>query len=449
MPRGCLLFLLGMVLVLFSACKQNRKEVFFGETGKIIYKKCSGCHYQGGPAPFSLYHYDEIRRRATSILAVLRTGYMPPWPADTGYSRFRDEKILSLDERQTIEKWIRDGCEKGDSLKDWKRPSFFAGSTMGRIPDKVVYMQKAFPIEADNTDRFVLMKLPFELEKDTVASCIEFVPDKIQVVHHVNAQLLRYEEHKKKQLFDGKFFVDTRKYPQVLESYEAMHLAHDDGTYPIMHMSACNYLPGFLPIEYPPGIGGIRLAKKSALFLKDIHYGPSNKTLKDSSHFNIYFSKVPIKRQTYEMQMGTLGISKIEPPLVIPPNEVKTFQTRLTLTGDISLLTINPHMHLLGKSFWAFAITPNGDTIPLIRIKQWDFKWQYSYTYRNPLHLPAGTTIRVFGTFDNTINNPLNPFHPPRTVSEREGSMRTTDEMFQFIFTYMPYQTGDENIDLE
>jgi hypothetical protein len=177
MPRGCLLFLLGMVLVLFSACKQNRKEVFFGETGKIIYKKCSGCHYQGGPAPFSLYHYDEIRRRATSILAVLRTGYMPPWPADTGYSRFRDEKILSLDERQTIEKWIRDGCEKGDSLKDWKRPSFFAGSTMGRIPDKVVYMQKAFPIEADNTDRFVLMKLPFELEKDTVASWIWFVAD--------------------------------------------------------------------------------------------------------------------------------------------------------------------------------------------------------------------------------------------------------------------------------
>ena len=294
MPKGALIFLLGIVLVLFSSCEQNRKEVFFGETGKIIYKKCSGCHYQGGPAPFSLYHYDEIRRRATSILAVLRTGYMPPWPADTGYSRFRDEKILSLAERQTIEKWIKDGCEKGDSLNDWKRPSFFAGSTMGRNPDKVVYMQKAFPIEADNTDRFVLMKLPFELENDTVASCIEFVPDKIQVVHHVNAQLLRYEEHKKKQLFDGKFFVDTREYPQVLDSYEAMHLAHDDGTYPLMHMSACNYLPGFLPIEYPPGIGGIRLGKKSALFLKDIHYGPSNKNLKDSSHFNIYFSKVPI-----------------------------------------------------------------------------------------------------------------------------------------------------------
>jgi hypothetical protein len=26
--------------------------------------------------------------------------------------------------------------------------------------------------------------------------------------------------------------------------------------------------------------------------------------------------------------------------------------------------------------------------------------------------------------------------------------MRTTDEMLQFIITYMPYEKGDENIDL-
>jgi hypothetical protein len=64
-------------------------------------------------------------------------------------------------------------------------------------------------------------------------------------------------------------------------------------------------------------------------------------------------------------------------------------------------------------------------------------------------HLPAGTTIFVFGTFDNTIHNPLNPNHPPKTVSERSGSMRTSDEMFQFIMTYLPYQPGDENIRLE
>jgi hypothetical protein len=38
-------------------------------------------------------------------------------------------------------------------------------------------------------------------------------------------------------------------------------------------------------------------------------------------------------------------------------------------------------------------------------------------------------------------------------ISERvgfngQGSMRTTDEMLQFIINYLPYQKGDENINL-
>jgi hypothetical protein len=106
-------------------------------------------------------------------------------------------------------------------------------------------------------------------------------------------------------------------------------------------------------------------------------------------------------------------------------------------------------MHLLGKKFLAYAVTKQLDTIPLIRINNWDFRWQYFYTYKKPVIIPEGSTIYVFGTFDNTINNPLNPNHPPIEVSEREGSMRTSDEMFQFILTYLPYQLGDENIVLE
>jgi hypothetical protein len=35
-------------------------------------------------------------------------------------------------------------------------------------------------------------------------------------------------------------------------------------------------------------------------------------------------------------------------------------------------------------------------------------------------------------------------------VTQGEGvrSMQTTEEMFQFIFSYLPYQTGDEKMDL-
>jgi hypothetical protein len=126
-----------------------------------------------------------------------------------------------------------------------------------------------------------------------------------------------------------------------------------------------------------------------------------------------------------------------------------TFHSDFTLPFDISVLTINPHMHLLGKSFLAYAVTLRGDTIPLIRINKWDFRWQYFYTFKKMLKLPKGATIHTEGVFDNTRRNPNNPFSPPRLVAEREGSMRTSDEMFQFIVNYLPYQSGDEQISLE
>jgi hypothetical protein len=90
-------------------------------------------------------------------------------------------------------------------------------------------------------------------------------------------------------------------------------------------------------------------------------------------------------------------------------------------------------------------VTPSADTIPLIRIKRWDFRWQYFYTFEKILKLPRGTTIYAEALYDNTVNNPNNPFHPPRVVREQGGSMRTTDEMFQCIITMMPYEPGDEN----
>ena len=148
--------------------------------------------------------------------------------------------------------------------------------------------------------------------------------------------------------------------------------------------------------------------------------------------------------------MGTFGISPIEPKLIIPANEIKMFHTYFKIENDISILSVNPHMHLLGKVFVAYAIAPQGDTIKLIKINNWDFRWQYYYTYEHPVKIAKGSVIHVYGTYDNTAQNKLNPFHPPRQVEQGEGnqSMQTTEEMFQFIFTFMPYKNGDEGIEL-
>ena len=244
--------------------------------------------------------------------------------------------------------------------------------------------------------------------------------------------------------------MDRDSLKTLEESYDAIHLLNDDGSYPALTRSIANYLPGGVsPSGYPEGIGGWKLNKSGAFLMRDIHYGPSPADAEDHSYFNVFFTDKAPARPAMEMQLGTLGISEIVPPLIIPPNVEKTFTTKTVIDQDISLLTVNPHMHLLGKTFEAFAATPDGRTIPLIKIRKWNFRWQYFYTFPKMVRIPKGSTIAAIGVYDNTAGNPNNPFSPPREVIGTNGSMRVTDEMFQLIITYVPYQSGDERISLE
>src|SRR5207247_9882327 len=110
----------------------------------------------------------------------------------------------------------------------------------------------------------------------------------------------------------------------------------------------------------------------------------------------------------------------------------------------ISLIIIYPHMHLIGISFEAFAGTPDGRTIPLVKIPKWDFHWQYFYAFPKLLKIPKGSTIAAIGIYDNTANNPHNPFSPPREIIGTTGSMRKKDEMDKPIKRDVPYDYEDE-----
>ncbi|GAB4421244.1 MAG: hypothetical protein OHK0039_35800 [Bacteroidia bacterium] len=410
----------------------------------IVYQHCSPCHRPGSAGPFSLLSYRDVAKRRKMIRFVTATRYMPPWPADPSYRHFANEKYLAQREIDLIDRWVAQDCPEGDPAHTPAPPVFPTGSMLGE-PDLVLRMEEAVQIAGDNRDRFLFMKIPYELDRDTFIRAIEFVPGNPQVVHHVNSHLISYAPGAKTDVFAGERVVDREQVPVEL-AYPRLGLLNDDGTYPTLTPLVCSYLPGVEPFVYPPGIGGYFMRRQGALLLNDLHYGPSGIDTSDQSYFNIFFGPAPPERPTMEIQLGTLGISEIVPPLVILPDTIMTFRTRAVIQQDISLITLNPHMHLLGKSFLAYAVAPKGDTIPLIRIPAWDFRWQYFYTFEHMLHLPAGTRIEVEAVFDNTRDNPNNPFDPPQTVAERNGSMRTTDEMLQFIMTYLPYQPGDERI---
>lgn len=433
---------------LFIVSCQREPPTFSNRIAPIIYKNCTPCHRSGEAGGYPFLTYEDCAKRADMIAHVTRIGYMPPWPADTSYSHFTDEFTITEEEIEAIQQWAKDGAPIGDENQVPPPPDFTWNSRYGK-PDLILKWQKPYEIKGDNTDRFMIMKLPYEIANDTFIRAIEFVPGNRRYLHHMNGHLISYPAEKKENVFAGKNLIEMDMDTDQVVLYDILGLRNDDGTFPALTPSVINYLPGVISTVYPEGIGGYKMSRKGAFLLKDLHYGPANEDETDESEIHVFFGDKSPKRPTREVILGTLGISEVVPPLQIPPNEVRSFYTEITVPEKISLLTVNPHMHLLGKSFLAYAVSPKGDTIPLIRIKQWDFRWQYFYTFKKPVVIPKGSRIRAEAVFDNTTENLNNPFDPPRMVGERNTSMRTTDEMFQFIITYLPYKKGDENISLE
>ena len=450
-------FLLLFIAFVFSFCSDIEKKkivlpsaVTWSEhIAPIIFKNCTPCHRPGESGPFSLLRYSDAVKKANRIKFVTQAKFMPPWPADPSFVHFADERVLSESDIALIKKWVDDKMPQGDSAKEPSAPIFYPGSFFGK-PDLVIKLQKPIPLKGNGTDAFLMIKFPFELQEEKFVQYVEFVPNQRKLVHHVNGHLLSYDESRQFNYLLGESIL-----PDALnnfkDAYSKMGLTYTDNKkseLPALLPNVVYYLPGYHPPVYNEDIGGFKLPKYGVFFLKNIHYGPSKEDVLDNSYINIFFRKSPPKRPVFETQMGTFGISEIEPKLIIPPNEIKTFHTQVTIQSDISILSVNPHMHLIGKKFVAYALPPQGDTIKLVKINKWDFRWQYYYSYIHTVKIPKGSVIHVYGTYDNTDKNPFNPFHPPRQIEQGEGneSMQTTEEMFQFIFTYMPYINGDEKI---
>jgi hypothetical protein len=83
-------------------------------------------------------------------------------------------------------------------------------------------------------------------------------------------------------------------------------------------------------------------------------------------------------------------------------------------------------MHLRGKDMTFIATFPDGREEVLLHVPKYDFYWQLQYQLAVPVHLPAGSTIKAIGHYDNSRGNKNNP----RPDAPVYWSEQTSDEMF-------------------
>jgi Flp pilus assembly protein TadD len=194
------------------------------------------------------------------------------------------------------------------------------------------------------------------------------------------------------------------------------------------------WTPGMSPF---PGIEGKawKLDPGTDLVLQ-LHMIPSGKPETVSPVIGIYFAAAPpVGPPMYLLRLDA------DQMLDIPPG-VKDFSVTdsLTLPVDVHVHAVYPHAHLLAKTVEATATLPDGTRQWLIRIPDWDFRWQDVYRYASPVFLPRGSTIAMRYTYDNSTENPRNPSRPPRRVM---AGLRSTDEMAHLQLQVLPARAED------
>lgn len=408
-------------LTLISFISFSQYPNYSEDIAPIIYSKCLQCHHNEGISPLSLETYASTVANAGMIQHVVSNGEMPPWPPDTLFRHYAYQNVLNLEEINKISDWVSNGSPLGDTSLLPVMPTFNNNSQLSSSlgsPDLELQM----PIYASNAgsgnDDYVCFSIPTGLSQDKKIKAIEVIPGNIQTVHHVLVYL---------DQFSNSSIVTT---PDCMGGQGSMIYSYAPGSNPLMFPEGNNYQFGSIL----PSNSSITLA---------MHYPEGSFGELDSTKVRFYFyPENTIIREVsndFLIAEGLFGI-----PFYLPPNQVTEITGSFGPTPeDYSLMSVFPHMHLLGRDLICYAVTPLNDTINLVRINNWDFEWQGSYFFERFVKIPAGSMIYAKGNYDNTVS-PENP----NPVMVQSG-FNTEDEMFVFIFQYLPYQSGDENISIE
>jgi len=400
----------------------NRGEpgtlTFTRDVAPIVFQHCVACHRPGELAPFSLLTYQDVRQRARTIVTATERRFMPPWLPEKGYGQFAGERRLTDTEIETLRRWEQQGAIEGSPADLPPLPHFTEGWRLG-IPDLVITLPQPYTLPADRGDvwRNFVVPVP-QSSMARYVKTVELRPGSAMFVHHA---LIGVDPTRSSR---------RRDHMDPGPGFEGMDMG--DAQAPDGHL--LGWTPGMAPF---PGFEGKawRLEPGSDLVLQ-LHLTPSGKPEVVNPIVGLYFAKAaPTGSPMYLMRLDA------DHAIDIPPGEKQFVVTdRFELPVDVDVFAVYPHAHFLARTLEASARLPDGTEKWLIRIRDWDFKWQDVYRYAQPIPLPKGSTISMRYSYDNSADNVRNPSRPPRRVG---AGLRSSDEMAHLQLQIMPRSAGD------
>ena len=396
-PALPILVALIIALPIRSAASRQDAPPTFADVAPVIRAKCVTCHREEGDAPFALETFEQVRRRATLIRELTASGYMPPWKPSAESGPFLGDRRLSAKEKSLIARWVDAGTPEGSARKVPPVTSTH-GWTWGTPDLTIALPDYVLPASGADVFRNFVVAVPFTGTRYVRA--FHFRP-RTNAVHHANIRVDRTTASAQLDAADAS------------PGYEGVILHSAD--YPAGHF--LGWTPG--QAAAPAGDLAWPLTGGSYLVVQ-LHMQSTGRPEPVRPLLGLYFADGPPPKTPTMIRLGRQDL------------EIRAGDRRHTTVDafvtpvPITVTAIQPHAHQRASDVSLSARLPDGSRRTLLRIADWDFRWQDHYRLATPVRLPAGTALESVFHFDNSDDNPRNPTIPAQDVG---WGWRTADEM--------------------
>ena len=405
---------------------REEKVTYHKDVAPILRAHCMACHSPGNAGPFPLLTYDDAVDMMRVGLQEIRARRMPPAQVESDLEIVKNNTLTPA-EVEMLRAWIQAGSPEGNpatAMPLSPLPNFREFQKGLGPPDIIIEQGEPFHLGPVGRDVYRHLVFSINSDKDLRVRAVQMLPSDRSIVHHA---LIGYMPHSEAQNAlrehggPGPTYAEGDSGPGFWDHHGIgfrLLPPRADGIPRFSFLSA--YVPG-TEAYVPPDDADYIIPAGSDIVVQ-MHYHRNGKQTQDSTRMGLWL------RKEGEVSPKVASILFVHGDLVVVPAGIKNMRIagHWTVPEDCTIAGLGPHAHMLARSVEVTADIPGRGCVLLVRVPRWEYDWQQPYFFKEPFFLPKGTTLTATGIFDNSADNPRNPFNPPQPVFLGEA---TTDEM--------------------
>lgn len=380
---------------------------YLADVKPLLGRKCTGCHRDGGAAPFALETFAEASARSPLIAWTARAKHMPPWLADACCATYRSDLSLSEREIATLEKWALLGAPEGTPV-DPPTPEVTPIGGLSRIDVTLAMPAEYTPVPRHGgTDDMRCFLLDWPYEGEVFVTGLNPRPGNRNLVHHLVVGAIEgaaIEKYAARQGVDGQPGFDCAGGLDVRE---------------IEILGG-----GLLGGDFPEGVG--KKVKAGSKILLNVHYslagaGPSP----DRTTVELRVDGSAVEARTLPITNPAWAVGESMTIEAGDPDAMYSFYyAPVLLTGNetVYLRNVAAHMHRYGSRIAVRVLRKDGTRDCLLEIPRWEFGWEQTFWFDAPHPLEPGDQLYVECHFDNSAA------HQPTGEAPRDIAWGESDQ---------------------